>query len=233
KTLSVTLKTAGSATLTASDTTHPALQNSTTPSLQVLAAAFSKLQILAPGETAAPGSPRGKTGTPSAQTAGNACSVTVNAVDANWNVVTNVSDTIGVTSSDSNAALPAGTALVNGTKALSVTFKTAGNSSLTASNLTDNSKTASVSPAITVNPGAFAKLQLLTPGETAAPGTATGKSGSPSPQPGGAAFNVTVNAVDANWNLMNTNDTVAITSSDVNASLPANAALVNGTKSLS
>ena len=44
---------------------------------------------------------------------------------------------------------------------------------------------------------------------------------------------MTVNAVDANWNLVSTNDTIAITSSDPNAVLPANAALVGGTKTFS
>src|SRR6266704_440780 len=80
---------------------------------------------------------------------------------------------------------------------------------------------------------ARSKLQLLVPGETAVPGSPAGKTGTPTAQTAGTAFNVMVNAVDANWNLINTNDTVAITSSDVNASLPANAALVNGTRSFS
>ena len=42
-------------------------------------------------------------------------------------------------------------------------------------------------------------------------------------------FNVTANAVDANWNVVPTvGDTVAITASDPNATLPANAALSGG-----
>src|SRR5205814_4428596 len=90
--------------------------------------------------------------------------------------------------------------------------------------------TANTSSSITVNAGAFAKLQLLAPGEAAAPGTSTGKTGTPSAQTAGTAFNVTVRAVDANWNLISTNDTVAITSSDVNATLPANAALSSGSR---
>ena len=73
--------------------------------------------------------------------------------------------------------------------------------------------------------GAFAKLQLLAPGESAAPGTSIGKTGTPSAQTAGTAFNVTVRAVDANWNLVSTNDTVAITSTDANATLPGNAAV--------
>ena len=61
---------------------------------------------------------------------------------------------------------------------------------------------------MTVNAGAFVKLQLLMPGETAAPGTPTGKTGSPTAQTAGTGYTVTVNAVDANWNLISINDTV-------------------------
>src|SRR5439155_2024664 len=81
----------------------------------------------------------------------------------------------------------------------------------------------------TVNAGAFVKLQLLVPGETAAPGTATGKTGTPTAQGAGAAFNATVNAVDANWNLVSSTHTVVITSSDANATLPATSALLAAT----
>jgi hypothetical protein len=42
----------------------------TSSNVLINAGAFSKLQLLAPGESAAPGTPSGKTGTPSAQTAG-------------------------------------------------------------------------------------------------------------------------------------------------------------------
>ena len=89
------------------------------------------------------------------------------------------------------------------------------------------------SSAITIVAGAFTKLQLLLPGETAAPGTASGKTGAPSNETAGSTFNVTVNAVDANWNPVTSTDTVGITSTDANATLPANAALVAGTKTFS
>src|SRR5439155_26353255 len=174
-----------------------------------------------------------KTGTPNAQTEGTAFNVTVNAVDTYWNVVDAAADTFGLNAPDTYAALPDIPALVSGTKSLSLTLKTAGSATLTASDLTDTNKPASVSPSITLNAGAFAKLQILAPGESASPGTATGKLGTPAAQTAGTAFSVSVNAVDANWNLISTNDTVAITSSDTNAALPSNAALVAGTKSLS
>src|SRR5439155_17257612 len=126
------------------------------------------------------------------QTAGAAFNVTVNAVDANWNVV-NTNDTISIASSDLNAALPSSAALVSGSKSFSVTLKTSGSATVSASDISHPSYPLVTSPAITVDPGAFTKLQVLAPGETAAPGTATGKTGTVTAQTAGAAFNVTVN----------------------------------------
>jgi len=129
------------------------------------------------------------------QAAGTALNVTINAVDADWNLVSTITDTVGLTCSDANAALPPSSALVGGTRILSVTFKTATPQTLTASDITDPAKTANASPSVTVNPGAFTKLQLLLPGENAAPGTTTGKTSSPNAQTAGTAFTVTVEEV--------------------------------------
>src|SRR5205823_4010484 len=134
----------------------------TSPSATINAGAFSKLQLLMPGETASPGSATGKTGAPSAQTAGSSFTVTVNAVDANWNPVTST-DTIAITSTDANAALPANAALVAGTKTFSVTAKTAWMAIPYATLFRAGSKTANTSPSTTINAGAFAKLQILLP----------------------------------------------------------------------
>ena len=232
-TFSVANKTAGSWSVTASDVTQAGINAGNSPSFTVNPGAFTKLQLLAPGESAAPGTGTGKTGTPTAQNTDTPFNVTANAVDANWNVVHTVGDTVGITASDPNAGLPANSALSGGTGTFSVKLGTAGSWTVTATDLTDGSKTASTSSAIPVNLGAFAQLQVLLPGETAAPGTPTGKTGSPTVQTAGTGYTVTVNAVDANYNLINTNDTVHITSSDANASLPANAALNGGTWTLS
>src|SRR5262249_48706556 len=191
------------------------------------------LQIRAPGRRAAAGPATGKTGTPLAQTAGTAFTVTVNAVDANWNLVS-TNDTVAITASDPNAALPANTALSLGSKVLSLTLKTAGAATVTASDVTHSSITNNTSPSVTVNPGAYTKLQLLVPGETEAPGTATGKTGTPFSQNVGAVVSLDVNAVDANWNLVTTvTNVVAITSSDSLATLPPSVALSAGTQSFS
>src|SRR5207247_7893340 len=61
-----------------------------------------------------------------ARTAGAAFNVTVNAVDDNWNVVSTVTDLAGITSSDSNATLPANTTLSAGTRTFSLTLRTVG-----------------------------------------------------------------------------------------------------------
>jgi hypothetical protein len=103
---------------------------------------FVQLQVLMPGETAAPNTPTGKTGTPDPQAVGTSFNVTVNAVDAVWNVVTSATDTVDITSSDSTASLPADAALVNGTGSFTVTFGQAGTWTVTATDVTDATKTA-------------------------------------------------------------------------------------------
>jgi hypothetical protein len=79
----------------------------------------------------------------------------------------------------------------------------------------------------------FTRLQVLLPGEIAAPGTAFGKTGAAFAQITNTPFTVTVHAVDANWNLIDTNDVIRLTSSDSNANLPGNAALVAGSATFS
>src|SRR5207247_10567326 len=132
--------TAGSRTATVSDITDPAKTANTSSSITVNAGPFVKLQLLAPGETAAPGTAAGKTGAPSAQTACTPFNVTVNAVDANWNVVSTVTDTMGLTSSDPSATLPANAALASGTKSLGVTPATLGNTTFSVADVIDGTK---------------------------------------------------------------------------------------------
>src|SRR5439155_581130 len=132
--------------------------------------------------------PSGKTGTPTAQTATTPFTVTVNAVDANWNVVSST-DTVGITSSNGKATLPRNAALVAGTKTFSVTLKTAGTKTLTATDITDVTKTANTSPLITVNPGALSNFLV----EAAGGGTIL-------TQTAGSAFSIKITARDANNN---------------------------------
>jgi hypothetical protein len=101
---------------------------------------FAKLQVLMPGETAAPNTPTGKTGTPDPQTVGMPFNIIVNAVDEVWNRVKS-SDTVTITCSDETATLPGDAALVGGTATLSVTFNNTGTFTVTATDVTDGTKT--------------------------------------------------------------------------------------------
>jgi hypothetical protein len=110
---------------------------------------FTKLQVLVPGETGAPNTVSGKTGTPLEQTAGVPFNIIVNACDDVWNVVSS-SDTVNITSSDISASLPGDTALAVGTATLSVAFNSSGSWTLTATNVTDAAKLPYTSSAVTV-----------------------------------------------------------------------------------
>lgn len=111
---------------------------------------FTKLQVLLPGETAAPNTLTGKTGTPVEQLAGVPFTITVNAVDNLWNRVP-ATDTINITSSDGGATLPADAALLgSGTRTFSVTLNTAGSWTITATDVTDGTKTAGTSTTLVI-----------------------------------------------------------------------------------
>ncbi len=202
-------------------------------SVTINPAAVAQLQLLLPGETATPGLSPGKTGSPTTRTSGIGFSITVNSVDTNWNVAAS-SDTVQITAtSDASAVLPANTALVAGTKTLSVTNAVAGSlRSLTATDISNGAITASTSPTYTVVAGAATRLIVMAPGESATYGVAPGKSGTPSHQTQTGSFTLTVNALDAFYNFVSSaTDTVQITSTDGGATLPTNAQLVSGAKS--
>ena len=91
------------------------------------------------------------TGYPSPTTAGVANNVTVTAVDANDNVATGYTGTVHFTSSDAQAVLPANYTFTGGdagTHVFSVTLKTAGTQSITATDTTTGSITGTQSVSV-------------------------------------------------------------------------------------
>ena len=172
---------------------------------------------------------------PGSATAGSAFNVAVTAVDAVGNTVTNYTGTIGFSSTDPYAAFsPASYAFLaadNGTRTFvnGATLNTAGTHTVTV----DGSSKTGTSGSITVSAGPFDRLLVLVPGESAVPGSPTGRTGTPTTQTAHAAFTFTVLATDASWNAVSSTHTVAITSSDPAAVLPANAALVGGAQTFS
>jgi hypothetical protein len=114
---------------------------------------FTKLQVLMPGETAAPGTATGKTGTPTAQAVGVPFNVIVNAVDDTWHPITlAANDEIAISSDDPSFPAVNNAALAVGTKMFTVTFGTNGQFSITATDVTDATKTANTGTSTTVTP---------------------------------------------------------------------------------
>jgi len=128
------------ATDTASNTSSGTSQASQTTHVSP-----TKLVVVAPGQTFSSGS--AVSGSVTAQTAGTAFSISVYGVDASNNLGLLATDSVTITSGDTQATVPSATALASGTKAFSVTLKTAGSKTVTASasGLTSGSATISIS----------------------------------------------------------------------------------------
>ena len=118
--------------------------------------AFTQLQVILPGETAAPGTPTGKTGTPDVNNygaTGGIQDLVVNAVDANWYPVGNVSDGVTLSSDDTSALLPAApVAMVNGVATFTsvFAFSTTGTFTITATDSTNGGITPNTSSPVLV-----------------------------------------------------------------------------------
>ncbi|HEV8479663.1 MAG TPA: FlgD immunoglobulin-like domain containing protein [Candidatus Eisenbacteria bacterium] len=190
---------------------------------------FTGLQILLPGETAQGGTPSGKLGTPTDETAGNLFTITVRAVDDFWNLVPGVSDHVSLGSTDAFAPIPADTALANGQILIPGRLYRSGPQRVWVSDLTNGSIRPDTSGAVNVVGGPFKKVLILAPGESSAPGTVTGRTGTATDQSINYAFTVTVLATDQWWNpVTGPSDVVHVTSGDALAQLPADQAMVNG-----
>jgi len=225
----VTLYGAGGAVrLTCSDFSSPP-HIGTSGSFVVNPGPFAKLQIILPGETAQGGTADGKNGAPANQTAGSSFSLTVRAVDQYWNLVAGVSDRIAFASTDSFAAVPAETTLVNGQVVFTAKLYKSGTQTITVRDLDNQAIGSNTSGGVTVIGGTFNRVLVLAPGESPAPGTETGRTGAATDQSINYAFTLTVLATDQWWNPVGgASDVVRITSGDPLAQLPPDQAMVNG-----
>ncbi|HLP76544.1 MAG TPA: hypothetical protein VK327_06435 [Candidatus Paceibacterota bacterium] len=111
---------------------------------------FTKLQVLLPGESPAPNTLTGKTGTPTAAVAGDFVQITVRAVDSNWNLVSS-SDIVNITSSDASDVMSLDAGLVGGVGTFTIQVGNAGTRTITATDMSDNTKTPNTSSTLTVN----------------------------------------------------------------------------------
>lgn len=192
-TFNFTLKTAGTQSVTATDTTTSSITGSQT-GITVNPAAAGVLSV---------------GGFPSPTTAGASQSFTVTAKDAYGNTATGYLGTVHFTSSDGQATLPADytfTASDAGAHTFSATLKTGGTQSITTTDTATSSITGSET-SIAVNPSAASTLIVA---------------GFPSTTTAGASQGLTVTAKDAYGNTAaGYLGTVHFTSSDGQAALPA------------
>ncbi len=97
-----------------------------------LAQNYTQLQILLPGEAAAPGTGTGKLGAPSPQTVGVSFTILVRACDPSWNTVRQISNTVSMSSSDPTASMAGTVRLADGEAVMTVTLNSEGHFTFTA-----------------------------------------------------------------------------------------------------
>jgi hypothetical protein len=192
-TFSATLKTAGTQSITAGDSSTFGLTG-TDAGITVNAAAARSMTVA---------------GFPSTATAGVAGYITVTLRDPYGNVASGHIGTVHFTSSDTKASLPANytfTAADAGVHAFSATLKTAGTQSITATDTMIPALTSSES-GITVNAAAASKIIISAPSSVSA----------------GVAFSLTLTVEDAYGNVVTGyTGTVHFSSTDNKATLPKN-----------
>lgn len=111
---------------------------------------FAQLQVLFPGETNAPNTLSGKGGTPGTITAGDTVTVTVNAVDSTFHLISGIADNIHITTTDGAAIVQNDALLVNGTGAYLVQLNTAGPQTISATDTTNTNIPTAVSTSVNV-----------------------------------------------------------------------------------
>ena len=196
----VTCKTAGNQTVTVSDSTK-GLTPGTLNSISVSSAAATHFSVSGP----------------SAATVSFPITAGVTALDDFANVVTSYAGMVRLTSSDAQAVLPPSSALTGGTGSFSVTPKTVGSQTITATDTVTNSITGVTS---VINVVTNAATQISVTGPTSSLTRQT--------------VQLTLTAVDAANNVsVGYSGTLHFTSSDAQAMLPPDFTLAAGTATVS
>lgn len=191
----------------------------------------AKMFVYFPGMTPQGGTVTGFTGAPTDQQAGTTFNMTVRACDQYWNRVTGNNDTVALTSTDAFATMPAQITLVNGELVVPIKMYRSGYQRVTAHDATNSGVTDYTSTQVRVNGGPYSRIVVLCPGETIAPGTAQGRTGTATDQSINYSFVVTVQATDQWYNpVTGPTDVIHVTSGDtgLGVQLPPDEAMVDG-----
>jgi len=220
--LSVTLNAAGAFTLVAtdqSDATIPDAESASVLTMLLNGFVFSSINQ-------------------KNQYAGEPMQITVSAVTPSGEVVNGYSGPVQLqelTSYGAGRIEPAVVTLQNGTWSGGVTCYRADETSINRgavniyAYLADRPGKNGTSDPFTVHPGPLARIQIVVPGQDPLPGSEAGVTGQPATQGAGQDFLVDAYATDAYWNLLPSDHTVRLTSSDPAATTPVTATLAGGT----
>src|SRR5581483_4011178 len=183
----VTFKTVGSQTLVATDTAVSTIAGSTTVNITAAAASHFSVNVA------------------STATAGTTLTYAVTALDPFNNTDTGYAGSVHFTSSDGAAVLPANQTLTSGAGTFSITFKTAGSQTITATDSVSGTITGT-SGAVAVSPAALDHLAITAPSTTIA----------------GSSITYTVTAQDQfNNTVTGYTGTIHFSSNDAAAALPS------------
>jgi len=230
----MTFKGAGGAvSFTVSDFSAPP-HTGTSNSFVVNAGPVAKMFVYFPGMTPQGGTVLGYTGAPTDQQAGTTFNMTVRACDQYWNRVQGNNDKVNLSSTDAFAAMPSQVTLVNGELVVPIKMYRSGLQRVTAHDADNSGVTDYTSTQVFINGGPYARIVVLCPGESIAPGTAQGRTGTATDQSINYSFVVTVQATDQWFNPVNgPTDVIHLTSGDPLAQLPADQAMVDGVAQMS
>ena len=157
----------GSQTITVSDVDNSAIQPNTSGAVTVIGGAFSRVLILAPGESPAPGTSTGRTGAATDQSINYAFTLTILATDQWWNPVSGPTDVVHITSGDPLAQLPADQAMVNGVASMTMRLSTGGFQQISVTDVTQPSKQGSTTQVRAISSG-FHLEAAVSPGSARA-----------------------------------------------------------------
>ena len=143
----------GVQTITAQDADNPAVLSNTSGNVTVVGGAFSKVLVLAPGESPAPGTVSGRTGTATDQSINYAFTLTVLATDPWWNPVSGPSDLVHIACGDPLAQVPPDQAMVNGVASMNLRLSTGGFQQISVTDVTQPAKTGSTTQVRAISSG--------------------------------------------------------------------------------
>ncbi|MFC1522752.1 hypothetical protein ACFL6Y_10110, partial [Elusimicrobiota bacterium] len=188
------------------------------------ASATGRIQVLLPGEEAAPGTSTGKRSgfDPTARTAGESFSISLRTTDDSWNIISDNSVQVVLSAPNDPYVEGLGGKVISGgeIQVNNIVFKKEQSnvviisSFISGGNWSINYASANATPAtkpFTVQENLPTRLQILVDGQSPDPGTPTGRTGTiNSNLKAGVPFDVTVRATDDNWNLIESTSNIDV-----------------------